>query len=88
MRLLINTIMLEKTRWSDRKIEPDLVDLVPRIAGETGYREVEIWQYHISDKKLNEVEAVKAAGDENGLRFPIIGAWETPGLRCEEPHKC
>lgn len=84
MRLLINTIMLEKTRWSDRKIEPDLVDLVPRIAGETGYREVEIWQYHISDKKLNEVEAVKAAGDENGLRFPIIGAYPQLNLTGSE----
>ncbi|MBI2194672.1 MAG: sugar phosphate isomerase/epimerase [Planctomycetes bacterium] len=76
MRLLINTIMLEKTRWAaEKRADPDLLDLLPRIAACSGYRQVEVWQYHVSSKSLGDVAKIREAGCRLGLAFPIVGAY-------------
>lgn len=75
-KLLLNTIMLEKTRWAaEKRPHPDLLDLLPRIAGLTGFRRIEVWQYHISGKSVSEMEKLRGAAEKLGLSFAVVGAY-------------
>ena len=85
MELLINTVMLEKTRWdAEKTADPDIVDLLPMIAEQTGYKGVEVWQYHLCHKALAEMADVKAAAERADLALPIVGAYPLLNREGEE----
>lgn len=76
MQVLINTIMLEENRWgADKTPDPDLTALLPMIADRTGYRNVEVWQYHVSGKSLDQAREVKEIAERHGLSLAIVGAY-------------
>ncbi len=78
MRTLLNSIALEPNRWTKEKIAAhDLEqDLLPKI-GASRFEHVEVWQFHISRKSLDEVKSIRAQGDSLGLDFPVVGVYPT-----------
>jgi len=86
MEILINTITLEKNRWGEDKApDPDLTALLPMIADRTGYRNVEVWQYHVSGKSGDEAQEAKEVADAQGLSLDIVGAY--PKINLEGPER-
>ena len=75
MQLLLNTIMLEPNRWTgDRSLTCPLTDLLKPVA-EAGFRDLEIWQYHVSRLDRGELDTLMTAMDEVGLRCAALGAY-------------
>lgn len=75
MQILLNTIMLEPNRWTgDRTLTCPLVDLLRPVAA-AGFRELEIWQYHISRLHEEELNALRAGLDELGMHSVALGGY-------------
>jgi sugar phosphate isomerase/epimerase len=76
MRTLLNTIAVEPNRWTKEKIPAfDLArDIFPAIHA-AGFRHVEVWQYHLSRKSLDETGAIAETCRRLGLDVPVVGAY-------------
>jgi sugar phosphate isomerase/epimerase len=84
MRTLLNTIAVEPNRWTRERIPAyDLArDIVPRAAA-AGFRRLEVWQYHLSHRSMDEAKAVREAGAKHGVTFPVVGCY--PAFHLEGP---
>ena len=75
MELLLNTIMLEPNRWTaDKKLSWPLIDLLKPVQL-AGFRQLEIWQYHISNLTDEQVEAVQARMQALEMQVVAVGAY-------------
>ena len=75
MQILLNTIMLEPNRWTgDHVLSCPLIDLLDPVAA-AGFRELEIWQYHISRLRGNELEALRQKLDDLDMRAVAMGGY-------------
>ena len=87
VNVTLNTIALEPNRFTSEKIPHlDITELLPKIA-DAGFTAIEMWQFHISGKTLDEVKAVRQLGDSMGLSFPVIGAYPLFHLEGEDAEK-
>ena len=68
MQLLFNTIMLEPNRWTDPgRLTRPLEALLEPIR-RAGFRDLEIWQYHISALSPSGVEGLAGRMRDFGMR--------------------
>lgn len=75
MQLLLNTIMLEPNRWTaDHALTRPLADLLDPIAA-AGFRELEVWGYHLDRLSEAEVEHLAGALQARGMRAVGVGAY-------------
>jgi len=75
VELLLNTIMLEPNRWTaDKKLSWPLIDLLKPVQL-AGFRQLEIWQYHISNLTDEQVEAVQARMQALEMQVVAVGAY-------------
>ncbi|MCY3736547.1 MAG: sugar phosphate isomerase/epimerase [Gemmatimonadaceae bacterium] len=75
MQLLLNTIMLEPNRWTaEHALTRPLVDLLDPIAS-AGFRELEVWGYHLDRLSEAEVEHLAGALQARGMRAVGVGAY-------------
>lgn len=75
VRLSLNSIALEPNRWNaDKHAYFKLETLLPHVAA-AGFGNLELWQYHISRRSVQEVRQVRSMALDLGLSFPIIGAY-------------
>ena len=75
MAILLNSIALDPCRSTEGKMPPcRLEDLVGAVA-DAGFEAVEVWQHHVRTLTPEEVERLGEAGDEAGVRFPILGVY-------------
>jgi 3-dehydroshikimate dehydratase len=82
--LLLNTIALDPNRWTPEKVAfHDLADLLPALA-ESGFRALEVWQYHVSRLSDDEVHALAEQARALGIAFPIVGLYPALHLEGEE----
>ena len=82
--VMLNSIAIEPNRWGNGQIpHKDITELLPIIAG-GGFTSVEMWQYHISRKSIDEVREVRKVADNAGLSIPVIGAYPLFHLEGEE----
>ena len=74
MQLLLNTIMLEPNRWTaDHALSRPLVDLLEPMAA-AGFRDLEVWGYHLEGLSEAEVEHLAAALQARAMRAVGVGA--------------
>ena len=75
MQLLFNTIMLEPNRWTapGRLTRPFEALLEP--IRRAGFRDLEIWQYHISGLSRSAVEDLAGRMRDLGMRASAAGAY-------------
>ncbi|MHC4885495.1 MAG: sugar phosphate isomerase/epimerase family protein [Planctomycetota bacterium] len=84
VNVMVNTIALEPNRWTPEKIpHKDVDELLPKMA-EAGFTAIEMWQFHVSGKSLDEVKATRRLMDELGLTCPVIGAYPQFHLEGDE----
>ena len=75
MQLLLNTIMLEPNRWTaDHALSRPLADLLDPMAA-AGFRELEVWGYHLDRLSEAEVEHLTGALQARGMRAVGVGAY-------------
>ncbi len=75
MQLLLNTIMLEPNRWTaEHALTWPLVDLLDPMAA-AGFRDLEVWGYHLDRLSETEVEQLAAALEARGMRAVGVGAY-------------
>ena len=75
MQLLLNTIMLEPNRWTaDHALSRPLVDLLEPMAA-AGFRDLEVWGYHLEGLSEAEVEHLAAALQARAMRAVGVGAY-------------
>jgi len=87
VNVMLNSIALEPNRFTAEKTPHlDVTKLLPMIA-KAGFTAIEMWQYHISGKTLEEVKAVRQRGDSLGLTFPVFGAYPVFHLEGEDAEK-
>lgn len=73
--ILLNTLALDPQRWSIPK-QPyyALVDVLPKLA-EVGFRQLEVWQYHITSLDDRSFKALRTEAKHWGITCPIVGAY-------------
>lgn len=75
MQLLLNTIMLEPNRWTaDHALSRPLAALLDPMAG-AGFRDLEVWGYHLDRLSEGEVERLAAALESRRMRAVGVGAY-------------
>jgi sugar phosphate isomerase/epimerase len=75
-RILLNTIALDPLRWAwPRHGYYRLADLIGKIATQTGFASVEIWQYHLSVLSGDELDEVKSALRRHGIGVDVVGGY-------------
>ncbi len=75
MQLLLNTIMLEPNRWTaDHALTRPLADLLDPMAA-AGFRELEVWGYHLDRLSEAEVEHLAESLQVRGMRAVGVGAY-------------
>ncbi len=75
MQLLLNTIMLEPNRWTaEHALTRPLVDLLDPMAA-AGFRDLEVWGYHLDRLSEAGVEQLAAALEARGMRAVGVGAY-------------
>ena len=75
MQLLLNTIMLEPNRWTaGHALTWPLVDLLDPMAA-AGFRDLEVWGYHLDRLSEAEVEQLTAGLEARGMRAVGVGAY-------------
>ena len=75
MQLLLNTIMLEPNRWTaDHALSRPLAALLDPMAG-AGFRDLEVWGYHLDRLSEGEVERLAAALGARRMRAVGVGAY-------------
>ncbi len=75
IHLLLNTIALEPNRWTKEKTAYFRLDqLFPKLA-KTGFNQLELWQYHISEKNKIGIKNLQIKAQNFGLYFPVIGIY-------------
>ena len=75
MQLLFNTIMLEPNRWTaPGRLTRPLEALLEPIR-RAGFRDLEIWQYHISALSPSGVEGLAGRMRDLGMRAAAAGAY-------------
>ena len=75
MQLLFNTIMLEPNRWTaPGRLTRPLAALLEPVR-QAGFRELEIWQYHISGLNPSGVEGLASRMRDLGMRAAAAGAY-------------
>ena len=75
MQLLLNTIMLEPNRWTaEHALTWPLVDLLDPMAA-AGFRDLEVWGYHLDRLSEAGVEQLTAALEARGMRAVGVGAY-------------
>ena len=81
--LLLNTVALDPNRWMAAK-QPfyDLEALLEPVAA-AGFRQLEVWQYHLSTLSDAGVEALVERAQALGVTFPIVGLYPSMDLEGE-----
>lgn len=75
MDLLFNTIMLEPNRWTpDKRLSWPLADLLEPMQL-AGFKQLEIWQYHVADLGDGEIVALRERVEMLGLQTVAVGAY-------------
>ena len=75
MSVILGTIALEPNRWTPfHEPRTDVIAALPAIRA-AGFDELEVWQWHVSLRNLVAVRALRAKGDEVGVRFPYLGVY-------------
>ncbi len=75
MELLLNTIMLEPNRWTaDHALTRPLAALLDPMAA-AGFRDLEVWGYHLDRLSEAEVEHLAGALRARGMRAAGVGAY-------------
>jgi sugar phosphate isomerase/epimerase len=82
IHLLLNTISLEPNRWTADKIPHHKLDSLLEPIANSGFRFIEIWQYHISRESQINIEIIHQTANSLGLSFPIVGMY--PKLHLED----
>ena len=84
MQLLLNTIILEPNRWTaDHALSRPLVDLLEPMAA-AGFRDLEVWGYHLEGLSEAEVEHLAAALQVRAMRAVGVGAYPSFHLEGDE----
>lgn len=75
IKILLNTIALDPNRWTEEKTPFfRLIDLLPAIARHD-FHAVELWQYHIDRLNNQELQEVRSAMADAGVRSPVLGIY-------------
>ncbi len=75
-QIVLNTVALDPLRWSTPKRNHfSLAELIGPISLETRFRGLEIWQYHLTDIALNDVEALQLRLAEAQLTAEVVGLY-------------
>ena len=53
MNILLHTIALEPARWTPQRVSCPLVEMLPHIAEKTEFRELEIFEPHLSSETIS-----------------------------------
>lgn len=85
--LLLNTIALEPNRWTDEKVPFYSLDELLRPIADTGFRFVELWQYHLSRARPAAVRTFRTMADDLGLQVPVVGWYPALHLRGQARHQ-
>jgi len=82
--VLLNSIALEPNRWTKEKIPCYKLEQLLMPIAETGFRFVEVWQYHLSEEPEAQINAICELGSSLGLSFPVVGLYPQLHLEGEE----
>jgi sugar phosphate isomerase/epimerase len=82
--VLLNSIALDPNRWTKEKIPFYKLERLLTPIAETGFRFVEVWQYHVSQEPEAQINAIREMGNSLGLSFPIVGFYPQLHLEGEE----
>mgnify|MGYP001201137590 CR=1 FL=1 len=82
--VLLNSIALDPNRWTKEKIPLYKLERLLTPIAETGFRFIEVWQYHISEEPEARINAIRELGDSLGLSFPVVGLYPQLHLEGEE----
>ena len=75
IRILLNSIALEPNRWTTEKIPfYRLEELLEPIA-QSGFRGIEVWQYHVSSLNEDAITDLTMQADDLGIDFPVLGIY-------------
>ena len=79
--LLLNTIALDPNRWTPAKQPYTHLETVLDRVVASGFRQLEIWQYHLSTLDAAAMDALTAQIQRLGVEVPIAGIY--PALHLE-----
>ncbi|GAB5535870.1 MAG: hypothetical protein Rubg2KO_21190 [Rubricoccaceae bacterium] len=79
--LLLNTIALDPNRWTPTKQPFTHLETVLNRVVDAGFRQLEVWQYHLSTLDPAAVDALVAEARRLGVTAPIVGVY--PSLHLE-----
>ncbi len=79
--LLLNTIALDPNRWTPTKQPYTHLETVLDRVVESGFRQLEVWQFHLSTLDAAGVDALVAEVRRLGVLAPIVGVY--PALHLE-----
>ncbi len=74
-RILLGSIALEPNRWTATK-EPanSLTDLL-RAVSTSGFRHMEVWEFHINQLDLDEIANLRQLADDLDISFPALALY-------------
>lgn len=91
IRLLLNSIALDPNRWTAHKTPHFRLDQLLDPISRTGFRYVELWQYHLFHEPEATIRQFLRIGTELGLAFPVTGMYPQlhlqGGARVQEMQK-
>jgi len=79
--LLLNTIALDPNRWTPTKQPYTHLETVLDRVVASGFRQLEVWQYHLSTLDAAAMDALVAQVLHLGIEAPIVGVY--PSLHLE-----
>jgi 3-dehydroshikimate dehydratase len=75
IKILLNSIALDPNRWTKNKLAFYKLDkLLPAVSA-AGFNYLELWQYHISKEKKDQIKKYYKIANSLGLSFPITGLY-------------
>lgn len=75
-QIVLNTVALDPLRWSSPKRNHfSLADLIGSVSLATGFRGLEVWQYHLTDIAATDAAALKLRLAEARLAVEVVGLY-------------
>lgn len=84
MNILLHTIAFEPARWTLQRVSQKLTDLIPKIAGTTPFKELEIYEPHLT---TGDEESIKELLAKHGLTPVILSSYLQVGPKMTDDEK-
>ena len=75
IRILLNSIALEPNRWTAEKTPFNRLHQLLEPVANSGFRSVEVWQYHVSSLNDVAITELTTKADHLGVDFPVLGIY-------------